>query len=206
MSELSLPYSGNVKLTSPYGWRLLNGAYSKHYGIDLVGQDSKYLLAPCDGTVGVSTMFDRATDATDTWQWGNYVRIDRADGMRIYLCHMAQRLVSAGQTVKRGERIGIEGSTGYSFGSHCHFEVRLNNVAVDPTPYLGISNAEGLYSNASEKAGTAGDGNTPHEWAKNEVDWCVQKGILKGDGTGYRLNDPITREEMCVMLFRAIHS
>lgn len=207
MGELFLPYAGRVRVSSPYGWRILGGEYSMHYGIDLVGEESKTLLAPCDGTVAVSTMLDRATDPTDTWQWGNYVRIDRANGMRVYLCHMAERLVSAGQTVKRGDRIGIEGNTGYSFGNHCHLEVRVGGAAVDPTPYLGIQNAAGLIvQNAASSSGVPGDGNTPHEWAADAVEWAVRSGILQGDGTSYRLNDPITREEECVMLWRAAHS
>lgn len=57
-------------------------------------------------------------------------------------------------------------------------------------------------------SGKAGDGNVPHEWAKMAFDWAVSRGIIKGSSTNgvpeYRLNDPITREEMIVMLYRAI--
>lgn len=62
------------------------------------------------------------------------------------MCHMAERKVEVGQAVKAGDIIGIEGNTGYSFGSHCHFEVRKNGVSVDPTPYLGIANGAGTYA------------------------------------------------------------
>ena len=58
---------------------------------------------------------------------------------------MAQRKVKVGQKVKAGEVVGIEGNTGYSFGSHCHYEVRKNGESVDPTPYLGIHNEWGQY-------------------------------------------------------------
>ena len=53
--------------------------------------------------------------------------------------------MSVGQRVNAGDHLGIEGNTGYSFGSHCHFEVRENGVSVDPAPFLGIVNAVGTY-------------------------------------------------------------
>lgn len=212
MGTLRLPYNGRVKLESPFGNRILNGVPGWHAGIDLVGLDEKIIRAPCDGVIGVSTMIPRESDKTLTWQWGNYVRLDCADGMKIYMCHMEQRLVSAGQTVKAGDVLGVEGNTGYSFGSHCHFEVRPAGMSsgVDPTSYLGIRNAVGIYENpktaaVSSSSGTPGDGNVPHEWAKKYVTWAIAKGILRGDSAGkpnYRLNDGVTREEYCVMLGR----
>lgn len=143
MAEFILPYrSGSVTLTSRFGLRTLNGVQGYHKGVDLCGTD-KTLVAPCDGVIGSSTIiYDKSNT---TWEWGNYIRIDRADGLQIFMCHMASRNVSVGQTVKAGDIVGIEGSTGYSFGSHCHFEVRKNGVSVDPTPYLGIANTAGTY-------------------------------------------------------------
>lgn len=141
--KMNLPYqSGKVTLTSHFGWRTLNGQRDYHKGVDLSGTD-KTLVAPCDGVIGSSTII---TDKSNlTWQWGNYIRIDTADGLKIFMCHMAARKVKVGQKVKAGDVVGIEGNTGYSFGSHCHFEVRKNGVSVDPTPYLGIPNEWGQY-------------------------------------------------------------
>lgn len=141
--KMNLPYkSGKVTLTSHFGWRTLNGSRDYHKGVDLSGTD-KTLVAPCDGVIGSSTII---TDKSNlTWQWGNYIRIDTADGLKIFMCHMAARKVKVGQKVKAGDVVGIEGNTGYSFGSHCHFEVRKNGVSVDPTPYLGIPNEWGQY-------------------------------------------------------------
>lgn len=140
---MNLPYqSGKVTLTSHFGWRTLNGQRDYHKGVDLSGTD-KTLVAPCDGVIGSSTII---TDKSNlTWQWGNYIRIDTADGLKIFMCHMAARKVKVGQKVKAGDVVGIEGNTGYSFGSHCHFEVRKNGESVDPTPYLGIPNEWGQY-------------------------------------------------------------
>lgn len=141
--KMNLPYkSGKVTLTSHFGWRTLNGSRDYHKGVDLSGTD-KTLVAPCDGVIGSSTII---TDKSNlTWQWGNYIRIDTADGLKIFMCHMAARKVKVGQKVKAGDVVGIEGNTGYSFGSHCHFEVRKNGESVDPTPYLGIPNEWGQY-------------------------------------------------------------
>ena len=143
---MRLPYeSGKVELTSKFGLRTLNGKPNNHKGIDLVGRTTKTVVAPCDGVVGQSTIFDKATDKTGTWEWGNYVRIDTEDGLKIYLCHLAERKVKAGDKVKTGDVIGIEGNTGYSFGSHLHFEIRKNGVSVKPCTYLGIPNAWGIH-------------------------------------------------------------
>lgn len=141
--NMNLPYkSGKVTLTSHFGWRTLNGQRDYHKGVDLSGTD-KTLVAPCDGVIGSSTII---TDKSNlTWQWGNYIRIDTPDGLKIFMCHMAARKVKVGQKVKAGDVVGIEGNTGYSFGSHCHFEVRKNGESVDPTPYLGIPNEWGQY-------------------------------------------------------------
>ena len=141
--KMNLPYqSGKVTLTSHFGWRTLNGSRDYHKGVDLSGTD-KTLVAPCDGVIGSSTII---TDKSNlTWQWGNYIRIDTPDGLKIFMCHMAARKVKVGQKVKAGDVVGIEGNTGYSFGSHCHFEVRKSGESVDPTPYLGIPNEWGQY-------------------------------------------------------------
>lgn len=210
MALLKLPYNGLVQLTSPYGYRMLNGVTEWHSGIDLVGQTDKIVRAPCDATVGVSTIFDKETDKTDTWEWGNYIRLDCTDGKKIYLCHLAQRFVNAGVMVKTGDALGIEGDTGYCFGRHCHFEIRISNNPVDPTQYLGIQNAVGVYENkapvsATFPSGTPGDGNTPHDWAEKAVRWAIAEKILRGDSSekpDYRLNDPVTREEVLVFLHR----
>lgn len=138
---MKLPYkTGSVRVSSPYGWRTdpFTGVRTWHQGIDLVGSD-KTIVAPCDGVIGNSLIITDPNNRTS--EWGNYVRLDTDDGLKIYMCHMAQRRVFTGQRVKAGDIIGIEGSTGRSKGSHCHFEVRKNNAAVDPTPYLGIKNA-----------------------------------------------------------------
>jgi len=152
MPEFIFPFKGRINFSSPFGNRILNGEKNWHAGIDLVGLDNKTVIAPCDATVGVSTLVPKETDMTLTWQWGNYVRLDTKNGLKIYLCHLSQRLVKAGDVVKAGDPIGIEGNTGYSFGSHLHFEVRKNGQSVSPCPYLGIENKAGVVLNVTSTA------------------------------------------------------
>ena len=137
-------YSGKYKVTSPFGERVLNGVRENHKGIDVVSLGSKYVCAVVPGVVMVSQIVKDKTNRT--WEWGNYVCVLGDDGMYYYYCHMAQRLVDVGKRVSVGDHLGVEGNTGYSFGNHCHFEVRNGaNVSVNPAPYLGIENAIGVY-------------------------------------------------------------
>ena len=133
---------GNIRITSPYGNRVLNGVSGFHAGLDIVGQDSDEIVSVAGGCVLWSQII---TDRNNpTWEWGNYVAVTGEDGVTIYYCHMAERKVKAGDRVKAGDVIGIMGNTGYSFGKHLHFEVRPNNYkAANAADYLGVPNAVG---------------------------------------------------------------
>lgn len=133
-----------VKVTSPYGNRTLNGSKQFHGGYDMVGVGSYDICAVVGGSVVHSRII---TDKSNpTWQWGNYVCIKGTDGRLYYYCHMKSRAVSAGQTVKVGDKLGVMGNTGYSFGAHLHFEVREGSKAICPEIVLDIPNKTGTYS------------------------------------------------------------
>ena len=68
--------------------------------------------------------------------YGNVVYIDHGAGLSTRYGHLSQINVTVGQTVTRGETIGLVGSTGRSTGPHLHYEVRINNQPVDPKRYL----------------------------------------------------------------------
>ena len=137
---MQLPYQGEVRVSSPFGWRTLLGKRVYHKGVDLVGTD-KTVRAVVGGVVGQSTIITDPKNRTS--EWGNYVRIDGEDGLLYYYCHLAKRLVDRGAKVAVGDAIGIEGSTGKSTGSHLHFEVREKGSPIDPTKILGIKNTVG---------------------------------------------------------------
>lgn len=148
---MMLPYKGDVRVSSPFGWRTMNGQRVYHKGIDLVGTD-KTVRAVVGGVVGQSIII---TDpANRTSEWGNYVRVDGEDGRLYYYCHLVKRLVDRGVKVAVGDAIGIEGSTGKSTGSHLHFEVRENGKSIDPTTIIGIRNAVGTVQAAKTEVRT----------------------------------------------------
>lgn len=196
---MKMPFRSGFRVSSPYGWRLdpLTGEKSWHSGIDLVGAD-KNVLAVVGGSVLKSRI---VTDMSDrTWEWGNYVSVYGDDGRVYYYCHLAERHVEQGGRIEMGQRIGIEGASGRVTGVHLHFEVRnpSNMGSVDPAEILGIPNEDGFVWKPTpayiEQASP---------WAKDAVAWAVEKGILKGRGDDdYALQEPISREEMCVMLYR----
>ena len=140
-----LPYKGEVRVSSPFGWRMLNGKRVYHKGIDLVGTD-KAVRAVVGGVVGQSIIITDPKNRTS--EWGNYVRIDGEDGRLYYYCHLAKRLVSRGDKLSAGDALGIEGSTGKSTGSHLHLEVRENGISIDPTAIIGIKNIVGAVKEA----------------------------------------------------------
>ena len=140
-----MPLNGEIRITSKYGYRtdpITGASKSWHGGLDLVS-NNRAVLASVSGVVAVSQI---VTDKNNpTWEWGNYVRLETADGYAVYLCHLASVSVRAGQTVSAGDVLGVEGSTGKSTGSHCHLEVRKGGKSTDPTLYLDIANRVGSY-------------------------------------------------------------
>ena len=67
---------------------------------------------------------------------GNWIVIDHGNGVITKYMHSAVTFVVPGDTVIRGQNIGLVGNTGNSFGSHLHFQIEINGVAVDPLIYL----------------------------------------------------------------------
>ncbi|MBU1126260.1 peptidoglycan DD-metalloendopeptidase family protein [Patescibacteria group bacterium] len=68
--------------------------------------------------------------------YGNYVMVIHQGGYATLYAHMSRFNTSAGSYVERGQVIGYMGSTGFSTGSHLHFEVRINGIPVNPASYV----------------------------------------------------------------------
>ena len=141
-----IPFNCNeVKVTSKFGYRTINGKSDNHKGYDLVGIGSKDVIAAVGGTIIQSRII---TDKSNiTWQWGNYVCIKTDTNQLHYYCHLDSRCVEKGQKVNAGDKIGVMGNTGYSFGAHLHFEARESNnkTKLNPEKILGIPNNVGTY-------------------------------------------------------------
>lgn len=119
----------NGPITSPFGYRThpIFGTTIYHAGMD-IGVDYGTPIHAADG----------GTVILAGWcgGYGNAVIIDHGNGLQTLYGHNTSVAVSEGQAVSQGEVIAYAGSTGYSTGPHCHFEVRENGEAVDPMGYL----------------------------------------------------------------------
>jgi murein DD-endopeptidase MepM/ murein hydrolase activator NlpD len=67
---------------------------------------------------------------------GNLVKVDHGFGIETLYGHLAKALVKEGQRVKRGEVVGLVGSTGLATGPHLHYMVKLHGQALDPVKYI----------------------------------------------------------------------
>ncbi len=121
------PTSGPI--TSPFGYRIhpIFGTQIYHSGID-IGVDTGTPIVAADGGVVI--------EADWLGGYGYAVVIDHGNGLSTLYGHNSELAVSPGQSVQQGQVIAYAGSTGYSTGPHCHFEVRVNGSPVDPMGYL----------------------------------------------------------------------
>ena len=123
-AQISQPFG-----PSPYPFEPPYGTYPHfHTGIDLVEPFGSAVFAADDGVV--------ALVGSTSSGYGNYVVIAHAGGLDTLYGHLSAALVKPGQTVTQGQPVGLEGSTGNSTGAHLHFELRINQKPVDPSPYL----------------------------------------------------------------------
>lgn len=99
-----------------------------HRGMDLCAPQGSPILAADGGVV---------VEAGWHGSWGNYIRIDHGNGYTTLYAHCNELFVGAGAAVARGQQIATVGSTGYSTGFHCHFEVTVNGSLTNPAPYIG---------------------------------------------------------------------
>lgn len=130
---LSWPISG-ARITQGFGPSgfLLEpplGAYPHfHTGIDLAAPLGTKVTAAADGVV--------VAVANTRVGYGNYVIIAHGGGIMTLYGHLLETDAHVGDRVFRGQRIGLEGSSGLSTGPHLHFELRVNDQVTDPMPYL----------------------------------------------------------------------
>ena len=141
---MNSPYMGRFTVTQAYS--------SAHDGLDLVGLDSKQIHSTVNGTV-IHAGWENPSNHSQGF--GLYVCI-RVGNQDYYYGHMSQIYVSVGQTVKITDIIGLEGSTGYSTGSHCHYCCRVagTRTPLDINAISGIPNVVGGVYNDGASGGT----------------------------------------------------
>ncbi|MGN6557822.1 MAG: murein hydrolase activator EnvC family protein [Solirubrobacterales bacterium] len=122
------PVDGPV--VSGFGPRTINGSYEYHPGIDIAVPEGTPIRAALGGTVSLQQ------SEAESGGYGNYTCLDHGGGLSTCYAHQSSFAVSLGQSVSQGEVIGYTGCTGYCFGPHLHFEVRINGSVTDPMGYL----------------------------------------------------------------------
>jgi murein DD-endopeptidase MepM/ murein hydrolase activator NlpD len=109
---------------SPFG----GGGTEDHEGQDIAAPYGAPVQATADGLV---------VYAAARAGYGNVVVVYHGNGLTTRFGHLSQIGVQAGQRIRRGVELGKVGSTGRSTGPHCHYEVRQNNVPLDPMTFAG---------------------------------------------------------------------
>jgi murein DD-endopeptidase MepM/ murein hydrolase activator NlpD len=118
-----------LALSSGFGVRSdpFNGAAALHAGLDITGDRGQPIHAAAAG---------RVITVGQQGGYGNLVVVDHGHGIQTRYGHLSGFDVRPGQIVTRGQQIARMGSTGRSTGDHLHFEVRVNDRAVNPRRFL----------------------------------------------------------------------
>ena len=99
-----------------------------HAGVDIIAPRGEKVRAPAQGKVVVASYDSRM---------GNFIRINHRHGVETTYGHLSKMLVRYGQEVKRGDVLGLVGSTGrFSTGPHLHYQIAVNDKVVDPLQYI----------------------------------------------------------------------
>lgn len=98
-----------------------------HAGIDIANRTGTPIYATADGVIKMTG---------NMGDLGKLVEINHGYGYRTRYGHLSQIKVERGQKVRRGDLIGLMGSTGYSTGPHLHYEVIKNNKSVNPLEFI----------------------------------------------------------------------
>jgi murein DD-endopeptidase MepM/ murein hydrolase activator NlpD len=127
------PDAGVVSASGIFAWPI-GGTITQrfawyHRGIDIATAMGTPVLAADSGRVTVAGWPDNSG-------YGNRVLIDHGNGYITLYGHLSRIDVTVGQSVNRGDRIGLEGSTGRSTGPHVHFEIRKGGAHLNPLDYL----------------------------------------------------------------------
>lgn len=119
----------NGTITSRYGLRQATSIVSgNHKGVDIGAKYGTEIKAAMDGQV---------TLVSDEGDYGKHVKIVDGEVSTLY-AHCSKIVVNQGDFVKKGQKIAEVGSTGKSTGPHLHFEIRRNNLSVNPEEILSL--------------------------------------------------------------------
>lgn len=140
----------DYQYSSGFGVRFdpFNGNAAMHTGVDMTGHQGEEIHATADGVVSRAAWFGG---------YGNCVDLEHGKGIATRYGHMSRILVQPGQTIHKGDVVGLMGSTGRSTGTHLHYEVRIDGRAVNPMPFLQSAPVLAAIQDRSDQRG---QGNT----------------------------------------------
>ena len=119
-----------------------------HKGMDFAAGTGTPVYATADGRVSVA--------ATGDTGYGNHVDIEHGYDYMTRYGHLSKILVKTGQNVKRGDLIGLVGSTGKSTGPHLHYEVRYKGEPLNPSGFYMLDITPAEYDLIVKQAANAG--------------------------------------------------
>lgn len=124
------PLATRGTITSKYGYRVhpISHRTKMHTGVDIAAPAGTPILAAENGTVILVKSLSTG--------YGHYVVVSHGSGITTLYAHMSSIIVSVGQSVSRGQKLGGVGTTGSSTGNHLHFEVRINGSHTNPLGYI----------------------------------------------------------------------
>jgi len=137
-------------IASYYGYRTdpVYGVIKHHDGIDFTAPTGTPVYATGDGKVCLTKYSRRG--------YGNQVEVDHGFSLKTKYAHLYKIKVRRGKKVKRGDIIGYVGNTGKSLGPHLHYEVRKNNVPVNPINYFVLDLTPEKYDKMIEESSKKG--------------------------------------------------
>jgi murein DD-endopeptidase MepM/ murein hydrolase activator NlpD len=150
--DTGIPYlwplmSANYRLSSPFGWRRdpVHGTRAWHAGMDMADRVGQPVIAAADGTVVYAG-----------WRmgYGQMVEVQHKNGFSTRYAHLSKTIGREGQRVSAGDLIALLGNTGRSTGAHLHFEVRRNDNALNPFPFIRETRSE-VFAQARQGQGEA---------------------------------------------------
>lgn len=128
-SILPMDKAAITKISSAFGMR--HNPFSKstqmHTGIDIVAPEGTAIVATADGKISYAGFSEG---------YGNHIKIQHGEQFTSMYAHLEKMEVKAGALVKKGDRIGLIGTTGKSVKTHLHYEIEKDNEKVDPALYF----------------------------------------------------------------------
>jgi murein DD-endopeptidase MepM/ murein hydrolase activator NlpD len=131
LNQFSPPIAGI--LTSSYGYRLdpFTNEPAIHNGVDIATKSGTPIKAVFNGEVEISE--------NSGGDYGKYIVINHG-GFKTLYAHCESLIARVGKNVVAGDVIATVGSTGRATGPHLHFEIKIGDVRIDPTPFINTEN------------------------------------------------------------------